>query len=172
LAIVMGGVAAYMARVWIAAQMPTAAATNGKIVVAAAPLTFGTVLSRENTAEIPWPADAVPEGAFTTKNELLKDGRRAALMPLQRNELIIKSKITGPGQRATLSSLLDEGQRAVTVRVDDVRGVAGFVLPGDRVDVVLIRSGPSANGGSESFSDVSLQHATVPAPPPLVHQPH
>ena len=169
LAIVMGGVAAYMARVWIIAQMPVQAATHGTVVVAAAPLAFGTALSRENVTEIDWPAGAVPEGAYATKDQLFKDGRRAALAPLQRNELILKSKVTGPGQRATLSALLDEGKRAVTVRVDDVRGVAGFVLPGDRVDVVLIRGGAGANG-PEQFSDVLLQHVKVLAVDQLINE--
>src|SRR2546427_8124516 len=158
LAIVMGSVAAYMARVWIIAQMPVKEATHGSVVVAAAPLAFGTALSRENVTEIDWPAGAVPEGAYATKDQLFKDGRRAALAPLQRNELILKSKVTGPGQRATLSALLDEGKRAVTVRVDDVRGVAGFILPNDRVDVVLIRTD---GGTGRSYSDVILQRVKV-----------
>jgi pilus assembly protein CpaB len=70
------------------------------------------------------------------------------------------SKITAPGQRATLSSMLDPGKRAVTVRVDDVRGVAGFIQPGDRVDVVLIRT-EAESRSSESSSDVILQSAKV-----------
>src|SRR5262249_4782999 len=123
----------------------------------------------ENVKEIVWPEGAMPDGAYATKDDLFKDGRRAALSPLQRNELIIKSKITGPGQRATLSALLDEGKRAVTVRVDDVRGVAGFVLPGDRVDVVLIRSGSGA-AGPEQFSDVLLQFVKVLAVDQLVNE--
>jgi len=168
LAIAMGGVAAYMARVWIGAhEMP--AVTPGTVVVAALPLAFGAVLSRENVKEIPWPAGAEPEGAYATKDQLFKDGRRAALAPLQRNELVLKSRVTGPGQKATLSALLDEGKRAVTVRVDDVRGVAGFVLPGDRVDVVLIRGAGGANG-PEQFSDVLLQHVKVLAVDQLVNE--
>src|SRR5438045_9185093 len=159
LAITMGGVAAYMARVWIGAH-ETPAVTPGTVVVAALPLAFGAVLSRENVKEIPWPAGAEPEGAYATKEQLFKDGRRAALAPLQRNELVLKSRVTGPGQKATLSALLDEGKRAVTVRVDDVRGVAGFVLPGDRVDVVLIRS-VAHSSGPENVSDVLLQHVKV-----------
>src|SRR5262249_47281429 len=88
---------------------------------------------------------------------------------LQRNELVLKTKITGPGQRASLSALLDEGKRAVTVRVDDVRGVAGFVLPGDRVDVVLIRAhGPG--GAAENISDVILQHVKVLAVDQLANE--
>src|SRR5207253_7203395 len=150
------------ARVWIIAQqMPVTAATHGTVVVAANSLAFGSVLSRENVTEISWPEGAVPEGAFATKDQLFKDGRRVALTPMQRTELILKTRITGPGQRATLSSLLDEGKRAVTVRVDDVRGVAGFVLPGDRVDVVLIRSAPGPSGTTENISDVMLQHVKV-----------
>src|SRR2546422_453834 len=153
LAIAMGGVAAFLAREWIAAQAIQPSAQNGTVVVAAAPLSFGTALNPENVTEIPWASGKMPEGAFATKDELFKAGRRVALAPLQRNELILKTKVTGPGQRASLSALLDEGKRAVTVRVDDVRGVAGFVLPGDRVDVVLIRA-----VSGENISDVLLQH--------------
>jgi pilus assembly protein CpaB len=163
LAIAMGGVAAYMVRSWIAAH--AVHAETGTIVVAAVPLTFGTTLSRENVTQIPWASASVPEGAFATMDQLFKDGRRVTLTPMQRNELILKTRITGPGQRATLSALLDEGKRAVTVRVDDVRGVAGFVLPGDRVDVVLIR-----NGNGESFSDVLLQHVKVLAVDQLANE--
>src|SRR6266436_9548960 len=160
LAIAMGGVAAYMARVWIIAQqMPVTAATHGTVVVAANSLAFGTQLSRENVTEISWPEGAVPEGAYATKDQLFKDGRRVALTPMQRNELILKSRITGPGQKATLSALLDEGKRAVTLRVDDVRGVAGFILPGDFVDVVLIaEDGPPRR---ENYSEILLQNLKV-----------
>ena len=159
LAIGMGGVAVYLAQQWLAAH-GAPPVQHGTVVVAAAPLGFGKALTSENVTEIPWASGKMPEGAFATRDELFKDGRRAALAPLQRNELILKSKVTGPGQRGSLSSLLDEGKRAVTVRVDDVRGVGGFVLPGDRVDVVLIRSVPGTSG-TENVSDVVLQHVKV-----------
>jgi pilus assembly protein CpaB len=169
IAIAMGGVAAYLAREWIAAHaVPASAQTT--VVVAAVPLGFGTTLNRENVTEISWASGKMPEGAYATKDELFKEGRRVALGPLQRNELVLKTKITGPGQRASLSALLDEGKRAVTVRVDDVRGVAGFVLPGDRVDVVLIRSVPGAGGPAENISDVLLQHVKVLAIDQLVNE--
>src|SRR5437763_2212569 len=96
LAVVMGVVAAYLASDWISehtAQTPQQAT----VVVAAAPMPFGTTLSQDNIKEIHLPSGAVPEGAFTTKAELFKDGRRAVLAPLQRNELVLKTKITGPG---------------------------------------------------------------------------
>jgi pilus assembly protein CpaB len=170
LAIVMGGIAAFLARNWIAAHANVSQPAAGTIVVAAVPLVFGTTLNGDNVTEIPWAAGKMPDGAFATRQDLFKDGRRVALAPMQRNELILKTKVTGPGQRASLSSLLDEGKRAVTVRVDDVRGVAGFVLPGDRVDVVLIRSAAGSSGAMENFSDVLLQHVKVLAVDQLVNE--
>src|SRR5262249_31113859 len=150
LAMAMGGVAAYLAHNWIAQASIAPPEPTGTIAVAAVPLGFGTALTRDNVSEMPWAPGKMPEGAYATKDELFKDGRRVVLAPMQKNELILKTKITGPGQKASLSSLLEDGKRAVTVRVDDVRGVAGFVLPGDRVDVVLIRSVPGSNGSTEN----------------------
>ena len=169
-AILMGGGAAYMARNLIVAQNVQTALPQGTMVVASTPLAFGTALTSENTAEISWSAGRLPEGAYATKDELLKDGKRAVLSSVGRDEPILRSKITGPGQRASLSALLDEGKRAVTVRVDDVRGVAGFVLPGDRVDVVLIRTLPRPSGPPESISDVLLQHVKVLAVDQLLNE--
>src|SRR5262249_36085792 len=163
-AIVMGGIAALMVRNWIA-EHAAHTQQSGTVVVAAAPLSFGTALTRENVTEISWTSGAVPEGAYATRDDLFREGRRVALTPMQRNELILKSRITGPGQRATLSALLDEGKRAVTVRVDDVRGVAGFILPGDRVDVVLIRT-----VSGENISEVLLQHIKVLAVDQLANE--
>src|SRR6266700_3938343 len=133
-ALTMGLVAALMARSWIAQHgAPEAASATGTIVVATAPLPFGTVLTPDNVSEIPWTDPKLPEGAFATKTDLLKDGRRVVLTAMERSELVLRPKITAPGQRASLSGLLEEGQRAVTVRVDDIRGVSGFILPGDFV---------------------------------------
>jgi pilus assembly protein CpaB len=161
LAIVMGGVAAFLARNWIESHSRAFAAGDsaGTIVVAAEPLGFGAEVSADRVTEIPWIAKSLPNGAFVVKEDLLKDGRRVVLSPLERGEPILRSKITGPGQRALLSSLLDEGKRAVTLRVDDVRGVAGFILPGDFVDVVLIaEDGPPRR---ENYSEILLQHLKV-----------
>jgi pilus assembly protein CpaB len=169
LALAMGTIAAFMARSWIVAHS-TPAAQTGTIVVAAAPLSFGTVLSPDNLTEIPWTKGKLPEGAFASKTDILKDGRRVALGAIERSEMIIASKITAPGQRASLSVLLEEGQRAVTVRVDDVRGVAGFILPGDRVDVVLLRA-QNEQGETENSADVILENVKVLAIDQLVNEP-
>lgn len=170
LALLLGGTAAYLVRNWMLTAASGSAAPQGTIVVAAKTLTFGTVLTRDNLNEIVWPNGALPEGAFATKNDLLKEGRRALLAPLARSEAVLKSKVTGPDQRASLSALLDEDHRAVTVRVDDVRGVAGFVLPGDRVDVVLIRTLERSSARPENVSEVLLQHIKVLAVDQIVNE--
>jgi pilus assembly protein CpaB len=159
-AIVLGGIAAVLARNWLTNHAGSAQSRVGTIVVASAPLVFGAQLTAENTAEIPWSMSALPEGAFATKESMLKDGRRMTLASISRNEPILRGKITAPNQPATLSSMLGPGKRAVTVRVDDVRGVAGFIQPGDLVDVVLIRTEAEMRS-NESYSDVILQSAKV-----------
>ena len=158
----MGGIAAILARNWLEthSRASSAAESIGTIVVAAKPLGFGVAVASDNVTEIRWAAKALPEGAFMTKEDLFKDGRHIVLAPLARNEPVLRSKITGPGQRGSLSSLLQEGSSAVTVRVDDVRGVAGFILPGDFVDVVLIKT-DDERARRENYSDILLQHVKV-----------
>lgn len=159
-ALVLGGIAAVLARNWLANYAKSAQGSVGTIVVAASPLTFGAELTAKNTKEIPWNAAELPQGAFATKQALLKNGRRMTLALIARNEPILRSKITAPNQPATLSSMLSPGARAVTVRVDDVRGVAGFIQPGDLVDVVLIRT-EAESRSNDSYSKVILQAAKV-----------
>jgi pilus assembly protein CpaB len=130
------------------------------IVVAAGPLEYGTTLTDENVSEAPWESSIVPDGAFQSKADLLKDGARAALTSMKRNEPILSSRITGPNQPASLAALTGPGMRAVSVRVDEARGVAGFVRMGDRVDVILTRS-DSKNQTRSIHADVLLQGVKV-----------
>ena len=158
IAIVMGGLAAFLARNWLLSRTQETQTTT-TIVAAARQLPFGTPLTEDSVQEIPWAAKGIPEGAFTSKQALFKEGRRIALATIQQNEPILNAKITGPGERASLSTLLDKDKRAITIRVDDVRGVAGFILPNDRVDVVLIRDATDASGRRQS--DLLLQDVKV-----------
>jgi pilus assembly protein CpaB len=156
-AIALGGIAAFLARNWLLSH--SQASTDGAtIVVASQALPFGTSLSDDNLTEISWGSPSLPEGAFATKQALLKDGRRAALTTLAKNEPILATRVTGPGRPASLSTTIEDGKRAVTVRVDDVRGVAGFITPNDHVDVVLIRAERSAQS---SYSNLLLQNIKV-----------
>ena len=144
----------------VTTQLP--AASMAKLVVASQPLRFGNELSTINLREIDWPAASLPVGAFGSINDLFKDGgRRVVLTAIDPNEPILQGKITGPGQRASLSSVIDPGKKAITIRVNDVFGVAGFVLPGDRVDVLMTKTANATEKADDSFTDVILQQVRV-----------
>ncbi|RUU21389.1 Flp pilus assembly protein CpaB [Mesorhizobium sp. M7A.T.Ca.TU.009.01.3.2] len=166
LAGVFGVLAVVLVNIWLAGQRSAMAQTGivqgSTVVVAAMPLKFGDTLSADKLREVAWPAGAVPTGAFkTTKEALAGEGTRQALQTISANEPVLASKITGPGQRATLSAVLGEGMKAVSIRVNDVLGVAGFVFPGDRVDVLLTRTVRGDDGADKSFVDVLLQSMKV-----------
>jgi pilus assembly protein CpaB len=165
-AVLFGLLAVFIAQQWLNSQAemrmrnleankkPMATQT---IVVAAKPLRFGNELGSLSLREIPWPEDAVPAGAFAKISDITATGRRVVLTAIEANEPVLASKITGSGQRATLSATLADGMKAVTIRVNDVEGVAGFVLPGDRVDVVLTRQ----QDKTVAAADVVLQNVKV-----------
>ncbi len=160
IALMMGGIAAYLANNWLRSHSaPTGAANPATetIVVANFAIPFGTQLSVENVREIAWPANSRPQGAFAHLADLIKDGRRLALSPFVRDEPIVASKVTAPNASASMSTIIQTGMRAVTVPVDDVKGVAGFISPGDFVDIVLSRTDITAG----PVSEVILQHVKV-----------
>ena len=172
---VFGLLAVFLAQTWLnkqtelrmrnlEAQRKSAPAHT--IVVAGKPLRFGDELSANSLREVSWPDDALPAGAFAKIAELTSGGKRIVLIPIDANEPILGSKVTGAGQRATLSAMLQDDMKAVTIRVNDVEGVAGFVLPGDHVDVVVSRPGDQ----NVAMSDVVLQNARVLAVDQLADQ--
>ena len=164
-AVLFGALAVFLAQIWLNNQAELrmrsleahkkAEPPAHTIVVASQPLRFGDDVSARALREMPWPSDALPAGAFSKISELTS-GKRVVVMPIEVNEAVLSTKITGPGQRATLSATLQNEMKAVTIRVNDVEGVAGFVLPGDHVDVVMSRSDQNA-----STSDVVIQNARV-----------
>ncbi|OAN65278.1 Flp pilus assembly protein CpaB [Rhodobacteraceae bacterium EhC02] len=110
------------------------------IVVARNPMRFGERITVEKLQVIPWASQTLPEGAFISIADLegrTDDTARFVLSSIERGEPVLSAKITNPGQRAKLSTAISPGMKAVSIRVNDVLGVAGFVLPGDRVDVLL-----------------------------------
>jgi pilus assembly protein CpaB len=149
-AVLFGLLAVFLAQTWLNNQADArlksleaqhkAPPPERTIVVASRALRFGDELNASSLREMAWPQDSLPAGAFGKISDLTS-GKRVALLPIDINEAVLATKITGPGQRATLSAMLGEGMKAVTVRVNDVEGVAGFVLPGDHVDVLLTRQG-------------------------------
>jgi pilus assembly protein CpaB len=134
------------------------------VVVAAAPLRFGTVLTAEALSEVQWPAASVPPGAFSSREALVSGAQRTVVASIGKSEPILSSKITGPGQRGSLSAVIEDDKRAITIRVDDVVGVAGFVQPDDRVDVLWTRFDRASSGRSEAapaYTDLLLQNVRV-----------
>ena len=159
-AVILGGVAAFLARSWLQSHSERADADQtASIVVASRALAFGAPIAPDDVKEIAWPAKLRPQGAFANFAELVKDGRRIVISPFVSDEPIIASKVSAPNQRASFSTVIEKGKRAVTVAVDDVRGVAGFIFPGDFVDVVLTRTNNSV--GPQDFAEVILQHVKV-----------
>jgi pilus assembly protein CpaB len=166
IAVVFGLLAVFVAQGWLNYQAelsrkvvapkekPVATRT---IVIATGPLRFGTHVSADHMREVNWPEEALPAGTFGTIADVMSGGKRIVLASIERNEPLLRTKITGPGQKATLSAVIQDGMRAVTVRVNDVEGVGGFVLPGDRVDVLLTRQNERTTG----MNDVVLQNARV-----------
>jgi pilus assembly protein CpaB len=166
IAVVFGLLAVFVAQGWLnyqaelsrrtVAPKPQAAVATRTIVVAAGPLRFGAHVTPEQLREVAWPDDAIPAGTFATIAELTQ-GKRIVIASIERNEPILRTKITGAGQKATLSAVIQDGMRAITVRVNDVEGVAGFVLPGDHVDVLLTRQAERTTG----TNDVVIQNTRV-----------
>ena len=165
LAALFGLLAVFVAQSWLSNQAERMKTQEAKpqqvptqtIVVASKPLRFGMQLQKDYLREISWPKSALPNGAFDKVDAVLREGKRVVLAPIEVNEPILAVKITGPGQRATLSALVAPGMKAVTIRVNDVEGVGGFVLPGDRVDVVMTRQ---LDKGAAS-NEVVLQNVRV-----------
>jgi pilus assembly protein CpaB len=165
-AVVFGLLAVFVAQSWLDNQaelrMKSLNAqkkplSTRSIVVAAKPLRFGNELTAQSLREMAWPEAALPNGSFAKISDLLASGKRVVLTPIEINEPILNNKVTGSGQRATLSAMLRDGLKAFTVRVNDVDGVAGFVLPGDRVDVALTRQMDK----TAATTDIVLQNARV-----------
>jgi len=165
-AVLFGLLAVFVAQAWLNNQTerlkpgdasPAPVAATKTVVVASQPLRFGHQLSPQTLREVAWPEGAVPTGTFTTVADLLAPGKRIVLYSIEPNEPILASKITGPGQKGTLSAILQEGMKAVTVRVNDVEGVAGFVLPGDHVDVLMTRNSDK----NSTSTDLVLQNIPV-----------
>lgn len=164
-AILFGLLAVFVANAYLGRveqKQATAAQGTTKVAVARVPLEFGTPVTPDKVKLVDWPTDALPDGTFGSIALLTPMGKtHVALRPIQPNEPILRSKLSGEGGRAAISAVLKPGMRAASVRVNDVAGVAGFVLPGDTVDVLITRTpiDPQANG--QQITDVLLQKQRV-----------
>jgi len=164
----LGVGALVVARVWLpaAGEGPKAAplvTADSPVVVAAAPLPFGTKLEAKHLTVSRVPANAVPAGAFSTIEQVMAQdgGAPVVLSPLGLREPVLPSRISGPGARASVAAMIGPGMRAYTIRVSDVAGVGGHVLPGDRVDVLLTRDVNADPDIQQLVSDVVIQNVRI-----------
>jgi pilus assembly protein CpaB len=148
LAVIAGIGAALFAVGWAADSRGIAA---GKVVVAAVDVEPGSRIKPEMLAIVDWPSGSVPPGAFT-KTDALND--RVVRAGLVRGEALVERKLMPAGAQGGLSAVISEGKRAMTVRVNDVVGVAGFALPGTYVDVMV--NAQQDRGRGESPIPVSV----------------
>ena len=133
----LGLSAAMVARdYWTAQQAVAAEDTSAYVVAAAIAMPFGTRVEERHLKTVRMPEDAVPPGSFSTVEELID---KVTTQPIVAGEILMSARFVDQGDGSTLAAMVDKNMRAVTVRVDDVIGVAGFLLPGNRVDVVAAR---------------------------------
>jgi pilus assembly protein CpaB len=142
----------------VAAAPAAPAVVMQTVVVAAQPLRFGMELSSAQLKEVQWPADAAPPGTARSVAEFLKGPeKRMVLAPMEPNEPVLALKVTGPGQRATLSAILSPGMTAVTIPLTDTQGVGGLAMPGDRVNIMFTRRGQEET----LFTEALLQNVKI-----------
>ncbi len=145
----------------IDANVPVVATTP--VMVAAKDIAYGEKILPELSRIVQWPSDALPAEIVNTHAELFEgpEAPRIALRSLAAGEPFLKAKVSGFGERPILSRKVAEGMRAFSVRINDVSGVSGFILPGDRVDIMLTRQQADNDGPANLVTDVILQNVTV-----------
>ncbi len=166
IAVAVGLIAVLLANSWFSGMEERQESTvkrqeTTRIVVASSQIEFGTRLTSLNVGTKDWPVSSVPQGAFVTTADALKNDR-VALRSIVPGEPILASNVSGEIGRATLAALLLPGMRAASIPINDVKGVSGFVLPGTIVDVLLTRRIEGAGATSDDLrSDVILQNVHV-----------
>lgn len=134
----------FVYRVFKQASTVQPAAVTGRILVAAAPLPLGTRLDANNVKLIAWPGGQPVNGMLTRVEDA---NNRALITAVAENEPILEAKLASQGSGGGLPATIPEGMRALSVAVNEVVGVAGFVTPGTMVDVLVTGNIPGASGG-------------------------
>ena len=155
-AVLVGGLLSFAVYNYLRTRPVTVVKTPEKnIVVAAGKLQLGTRLKDQDLKFISWPAPNLPTGYFDKKEDLVD---RGVIQPAVENEPILESKLAPKGVGAGLPPIIPSGKRALSIRANEIIGVAGYVLPGTRVDVVLTGS---PVGSNEPVTKIVLQNVEV-----------
>ncbi|KIC16032.1 MULTISPECIES: Flp pilus assembly protein CpaB [unclassified Leisingera] len=138
------------------------------IFVATEELKYGHRLTKENVRQVRWPQESLPEGVFTSLEALFPPGAdetpRVILRTMEKNEAIMASKVTLPGEDAGITSRLERGMRAFAIRVDVSSGVSGFLRPGDKVDIYWtgqVRQAGAADGEFTRLIETNVELIAV-----------
>src|ERR1700674_1345537 len=132
-----------------------AAQEEKPMVVAVQPLEFGVIIKPEYVKLVRIPAKLFPKGGFSRSEEVVE---RTEVSPIQPDEPVVETRSAPRGSGVGVSPLIPAGMRAISVRVNDVVGVSGFVLPGMRVDVLVTGRPP---GREDTTTATVLQNITV-----------
>ena len=158
LALVIGLAAAVYAAGWASQQANIA---SNKVVVAAVDIELGSKMTPQMLMMIDWPSGSIPPGAFKDIKELQD---RVVKVSVLRGDAVLERKLAPAGTQGGLSAVIAEGKRAMTVRVNDVVGVAGFALPGNYVDVMVNAQQDKGKDKAEEGKQISktvLEHVLV-----------
>ncbi|MGB7912130.1 MAG: Flp pilus assembly protein CpaB [Desulfobaccales bacterium] len=151
----VGLAAMYAVHHYIFTQTQLAATPVAQVMIAAADIFPGAVITKEMVKSVTWPRELIPPKAAVSPIQL--EGR-ITNAPVSAGEPILLTRLAPKGTAAGLAGMLTDGKRALSVRVDDVSGVAGFIHPGDHVDVLMEMAKP---GSGEHFSRIILQNIMV-----------
>jgi pilus assembly protein CpaB len=157
-AVGLGIGATWMANKWIQARLTPVAKVEDKttpVVVAALEIPFAQKIEPAQLKTVPWPSASVPPGAFTEVAQVEGKIANGTIYP---NEVVIEGRVVEHQGGSSLAAMVAASMRAVTVRVNDVIGVGGFLLPGNRVDVIATRKD---DNNRRSHSQTILQNLRV-----------
>lgn len=138
LSVGFGSGASLYAKNWLQAQQGSVEETQNTtpVIVAAREIPHGQVIEESHLRVVAWPSDSVPDGVYESKEGVV--GMMVNQSALA-GDLILQARVVEKLEGSRLSALIAPNKRAITVRVNDVNGVAGFLLPGNRVDVLATR---------------------------------
>jgi pilus assembly protein CpaB len=151
--------ASYMAFVSMQRMAAASAGASTPVVVAAREIPLGTLITADHVRVVQWPVSSPVRGALTRLDEAVN---RGAVMPLALNEPLTEAKVAALGVGAGLPPTITPGMRAISIKVNEVVGVAGFVVPGSRVDVLVTIEPPDQQSGRrESITRIVTSNVQV-----------
>ena len=156
-AVIAGLAAVVIGARWLSQQ---ATGSSNRLVVAGSDIDLGSRLTPAMLKAVEWPSGSMPKGAFSNPADLDTRVLRTSVLS---GEPILESKLAPMGSKGGLSAVVAEGKRAMTVRVNDVIGVAGFALPGNYVDIIVNtqEEGAKSTGKDQTISKIVLEHILV-----------